>query len=254
MASVAPERGDPAACGPATVSAIVPVFNGERYLAQALRSVRDQTYRPLEIIVVDDGSTDRSADVAQEFGEVRYAFQPHTGLGAALNRGVSMARGAFLAFIDADDLWPPHKLAVQLACFARDSSLDIVFGYIQPFYDAPARAAAPSPGPMSGYSKGTMLVTASAFHRVGAFNPSWRVGDFVDWYVRARECGLTAVMLPEVLLMRRIHADNMGRRERARRTDYLRILKQALDRRTGRAGAPPAAGGVLLPPDVQETE
>jgi glycosyltransferase involved in cell wall biosynthesis len=220
------------------ISVIIPVFNGERYLGEAIQSALAQTYRPLHIMVIDDGSTDDSAAVARTFSDVQYAFQPHAGLGSALNRGLGMARGDFLSFLDADDLWVEHKLATQVGWFRRDPALDVVYGRIRPFrgHDAPHgyREFAPT----AGYVKGTMLITRSAFFRVGLFDPKWTIGDFVDWYVRAEEMGLKSLMLPEVLLKRRIHSNNMGVREKAQRKDYARILKRALDRRNIRPRSP----------------
>ena len=98
------------------VSVVIPVYNGEQYLADAIQSVRDQTYQNVEVIVVDDGSTDESADVAKKFGEaIRYVHQSNGGVGKARNTGIAAARGAYLAFLDQDDLWLPDKLAVQVA-------------------------------------------------------------------------------------------------------------------------------------------
>src|SRR5215469_8348389 len=98
------------------VSCIVPVFNGEQYLAEALDSILTQTYRPLEIIVADDGSTDGTAAVVARYGNrVRYLFQPNAGTAAACNLGIKAAQGDFIGFLAADDLWHPEKLARQLA-------------------------------------------------------------------------------------------------------------------------------------------
>jgi len=98
------------------ISVIIPVYNGERYLAEAIESALAQTWEPVEIIIVDDGSTDGSADVASRFASsVKYDLQPHAGPGAARNRGARLARGDYLAFLDADDLWLKEKLKLQMA-------------------------------------------------------------------------------------------------------------------------------------------
>jgi glycosyltransferase involved in cell wall biosynthesis len=99
---------------PNTITAIIPVHNGERHLAEAIQSVLAQTLPPGEIIVVDDGSTDASAAIAQSFGApVRVLAQPNLGPAAARNLGLAHATGDLLAFLDADDLWTPNKLARQ---------------------------------------------------------------------------------------------------------------------------------------------
>src|SRR6267378_3262722 len=92
------------------ISCIIPVFNGARYLREAVESILGQTYRPIEIIIVDDGSTDNTADVVKNYGDqVRYVCQPNGGPSAARNQGVSVAQGAFVAFLDQDDVWHPEK-------------------------------------------------------------------------------------------------------------------------------------------------
>ena len=217
------------------VSVIIPVFNGERYLAEAIESVLSQTYRPIEIIIVDDGSTDESARVAQQF-PLSYCFQPHSGPGAARNRGVDQARGEFLAFLDADDLWVPEKLAWQIATLAARPELDAVFGQVEQF-NSPDADAIVKPERfagmiLNGLCAGAMLIRRAAFMRVGLFATHWQVGDFVDWYPRAQEAELEIVTLPEVVMRRRVHTSNLTVRLRdTANFEYTQILKAALDRR-----------------------
>ena len=216
------------------ISVIIPVYNGERYLGEAIESVLGQTYRPIEIIVVDDGSTDESAYVAQQF-PVRYYFQQHSGPGAARNLGVEHSRGEFVAFLDADDLWVPEKLAWQLAAFAARPELDAVFGRVEQFRSPDTDSGAPLARfmdmPLNGLHVGTLLVRREAFMRVGWFATNWHVGEFIDWYARAEETGLKSVVLPQIVMRRRLHNDNLTRQERAAAGDYARILKTALNRR-----------------------
>jgi len=220
-----------------STSVIIPVYNGERYLEAAIASVLAQTAPSGEIVVVDDGSTDRSAEVAQSFGApVRCAMEPHSGLPGALNRGVELARGAFLAFLDADDLWTADKLARQLEALAANARLAAVFAHVEQFVSpeldpslAPTLPAGRETGP--AYVAGTMLIRTEAFHHVGRFDLRWQIGNFSEWYLRAQDAGLEHLMLPQILLRRRLHRDNMGIRDRASRGDYARILKGAIDRR-----------------------
>jgi glycosyltransferase involved in cell wall biosynthesis len=229
-----------------SVSVVMPVHNGERYLDAAIRSALGQTEPPAEILVVDDGSTDGSAAVARGFGAPVHCLSgPHAGLSAALNRGIERARGTLLAFLDADDLWIDVKLAGQLRALAADPRLDAVFGHVEQFVspdvEEAARPALPDAVRVApGYLAGTLVIRATAFRRVGPFDPRWQIGNFIDWYLRAQEVGLRSAMLPEVVLRRRLHADNMGTRERASRQAYARILKHALDRRRTAGGGRPA--------------
>jgi len=98
-----------------TVSVVIPVYNGENYLRLALESVLGQTFQDFEIIVVDDGSKDSTPDIAQSFGDrVRYVRQENAGVAAAVNHGISLARGRYFAWLSHDDLWAPEKLSEQL--------------------------------------------------------------------------------------------------------------------------------------------
>lgn len=228
-----------------SVSVVVPVYNCQRYLPEAVESALAQTYRPIEVIVVDDGSTDGSADAAKRFvPPVQYCWQPHSGAGPARNRGVDLARGSFLAFLDADDLWVETKLVLQMAAFDADPELDMVFGHVQQF-PSPELAGSAKPRlrysaeKVPGYVAAAMLIRRDAFVRVGPFESHWHLGEFMDWYLRAIERGLKGLMLPEVVARRRLHADNLGLRERASQGDYLRILKASLDRRRRRSALGP---------------
>lgn len=225
------------------VSVIIPVSNGERYLAEAIDSVLAQTWRPIELIVLDDGSTDGSAAIARRYASpVRYCYQPNAGLASARNEGVLLAHGDFIAYLDSDDIWVPDKLTRQMAVFSENRTLDIVFGHIQQFR-SPKLPLVTASGihvngtPMPGYSAGAMLIKRGSFFHVGLFDKVWRIGEFVDWYLRAMEKGMRSFLLPDVVMWRRIHSDNMGIRDRRHRKDYLHILKSALERRRRRDAA-----------------
>jgi glycosyltransferase involved in cell wall biosynthesis len=217
------------------VSVIIPVYNSERYVAEAIESVLSQTHRSIEVIVVDDGSTDDSAQIVKRYGSVQYYFQPHGGIGSALNRGIQEARGSFFAFLDTDDLWKNNKLIRQMSFLNQNPEPDIVFGHVEHFFsseidDNLRRKLRCPDGLMPGYCRGTMLIKRDTFLNIGPFATDWKLGDFADWYLRATEKGLTSLMLPDVLLRRRIHNFNQGIRNRNYQLDYVRILKAALDR------------------------
>jgi glycosyltransferase involved in cell wall biosynthesis len=223
------------------ISVVVPVYNGERYLAESIRSVLDQGHAALELLVVDNGSTDGTADVARSFPSVRYARLPERGLSQALNFGIERCRGAFLAFLDADDLWPPNRLAVQLDAFTRDPAVEAVFGHVEQFIspelDESAKARLTVRDRyLPGRHRGSMLIRTESFRKVGPFDPSIPYGEFLDWYMRAVDHGLRERMLPDVLTRRRIHGANLGYTERNRRVEYARVLKRGLDRRRRPSG------------------
>lgn len=226
----------------ALVSVVIPAYNHGRYLGEAIASVLAQTCSPMEIIVVDDGSTDDTAAVARRFEpHIRYVYQQHSGAAAARNHGVELATGEYLSFLDADDLWVADKLARQMAALVRTPGLDMISGHVQHFYSAELdettrrqlRVAAdvmPGPGPS------TMLITRRAFDRVGPFATTWQLAETIDWLNRAVEKGLSQGMLSAVVVMRRIHAGHLTAQRRSQ-VDYARVLKATLDRRRKEQGA-----------------
>jgi glycosyltransferase involved in cell wall biosynthesis len=219
------------------VTVIIPVFNGERYLSEAIDSVLNQPYCPIEVIILDDGSTDNSAGIAKRYlPSIKYYYQPNGGLASALNNGISRSEGEYLAFLDADDLWLPDKLNLQIKTFEAEPTLDMVFGYMRQFFspdlEKERRAGIMQIGEkMPGYIKGTMLIRRESFFRAELFDTRWHLGDFVDWYSKALEKGLKSFMIPDVVMERRIHENNMGIKQRKFQSDYLHILKASLDRR-----------------------
>ena len=219
------------------ISVIIPVFNGAAYLEEAIESVLSQTFKPAEVLVMDDGSTDHSRDsVIRLIPAVRYLWQENRGTAAARNSGAELAFGNYLAFLDQDDLWESGKLEMQIDAFEKNKNLDIVFGQVQQFFSpeldekVKSRHYCPS-SPQPGYLPSLMLIKRDAFFRVGLFECQWQIGEWTNWFVRAKEADLNVEVLQQVLVKRRIHSKNKGILERNKRTEYARILKGSLDRR-----------------------
>lgn len=219
------------------VSVVIPCYNAAPYLAEALRSVLSQVPTPHEVIVVDDGSTDGSGDIARGFGDpVRVVRQEQQGASAARNHGVLLSSGDVLAFLDADDVWPPGSLAVRLAPLEHQPELESVSGlvsqFISPELPEEARRKLVSPeGTSRGRVAGSMLIRRPAFDRVGWFDPSFRIGEAIDWVARADMAGVTNRVVETVVLHRRLHTTNTTSRLKDERAEYLRVLKASLDRR-----------------------
>ena len=218
------------------VSVVIPVHNGERYLGASIQSVLDQHHPALELLVIDNGSTDATAEVARSFSSIRYVHLAAKGLCKALNYGIEQCRGTFLGFLDADDLWSPNGLAVRLEVFANDPAVEMVFGHVEQFISpeldesTKARLSIRN-SRLPGRHRGTMLIRPESFRRVGAFEPSLDCGEFLDWYMRAEEQKIREAMLPNVVMLRRIHGANAGYTERHQRVEFARVLKRGLDRR-----------------------
>ncbi len=222
------------------ISCIVPVYNGELYLREAIDSILAQTYRPLEIIVVDDGSTDATPDVAASYGDrLRYVCQANAGPGAARNHGLSLTQGEFVAFLDADDLWHPDKLACQMARFTARPQLDLCVTHIQNFWipelqEEEARFRNhPVSRPLPGYLPQALLARRTAFDRVGPFNPTLRLCSDMDWFLHVAEQGVIIEVLPDVFVYRRWHKTNITRSSREM---LLQVTKSSLDRRRETCG------------------
>jgi len=222
------------------VSCVIPVYNGERYLAEAIASVLAQTYRPIELIVVDDGSTDGSAEVARSYDEVRYIYQPNRGVAVARNVGVEAARGDFIAFLDQDDVWMPNKLDVQVGYLIERPNI----GYVVAKQETFLAEETVKPGWLRGellegeqtsFNPSALVVRKSIFERVGGFYSTYRVASDSDWFFRVKDAGVPMAVLDQVLLRKRVHDGNESRRVRLGSAELLEVVGASI-RRQGRNG------------------
>ena len=228
---------------PPLISVIIPCYNAEAYLAEAIESAIAQDVGTLEIIVVDDGSTDGSSRVARRFGPpVRYVSKANAGISSARNRGVELSAGRYLTFLDADDLWPEGSLRLRLEYMRAHPNTECVFGALEEFVspdldqDKKSRLGR-THAAMPARFAGSMLIERTAFLRVGLFHEGLKVGEMLDWVARAEQAGVVMCLLDAIVLRRRIHGNNTVTREKARRNDYLRALKMSLVRRRAAAAA-----------------
>lgn len=222
---------------PPLISVIIPVYNGERYVAEAIQSVLDQDYQPIEIIVLNDGSTDGTSAVVDQFGgQVRQCYQANHGLGDARNKGVEASHGNYVAFLDADDLWTPQKLSLQMEAMTANRDVDICFGDVAQFVspelqEEKTRDLHANKKPQRGHHPGTMLLHRRTFDQVGPFRNDRQFGEFIDWYARATELSLEVYSIPHLVMKRRLHDSNMGIQKRDARQDYARVLGDVIRRR-----------------------
>ena len=169
-------------------------------------------------------------------------IQERAGSGAARNLGVSVTSGDFIAFLDADDRFLPRTLSTLLAAFAADPDLDVAYAHVREFVSpdiTPEQLSRlrPAVERVAGYLPTNMLMRGEAFLSVGPFVTNLKVGTTVDWSARAAERSFRSVLLDDVLFERRLHAANNGIREQAHRSDYVRVVKAALDRRRAQEAA-----------------
>jgi glycosyltransferase involved in cell wall biosynthesis len=212
------------------VSTIMPVHNGARYITEALDSLRPELRPGDEVIVVDDGSTDDSAQIAKCWaGPVRVEQQSCRGPSAARNRGLDFATGEWITFLDADDSVTPNKLA-HLGRYVSENQADVVYGGQRRFVSPdcmPPGVEIPEIDEAVAVLPGTMLVRRAVFDRAGAFNPALKVGELLDWFDRVRSAGFRIQEAPGVVLRRRRHDKNISA-DPAYRMMTLQAVRQAL--------------------------
>jgi glycosyltransferase involved in cell wall biosynthesis len=224
------------------ISCIIPVYNGEQFLREAIDSVLAQSYRPIEVIVVDDGSTDGTASVARSYGhKVKYLWQVNSGPAVARNLGISTAKGEYIAFLDADDLWHPEKLSFQMSRFRARPDLDLCLTHVEAFITGKLLEK------RGNFLKGDLVVVIAPYttcsslvhrrviDRIGQFNPDLRLGEDTDWFLRLSNSGAVIEIIPQVMVYARLHESNMKENRNVLSRDELlaRVKKSIDERRTG---------------------
>jgi glycosyltransferase involved in cell wall biosynthesis len=220
------------------ISVVIPVYNGEAFLDQAIESVLRQTWPRTEIVVVDDGSSDGSTAIAASY-PVTLVRQRNRGVAAARNVGAERAKGALLTFLDQDDMFLPEKLERQLEALLEKPEAGISVCKMTPFLD-PGQPLPRWIGPTlietdhHSPQTGTMLTWRSAFEHVGPFSETYRMGNDTDWLLRALELDVPIVRLDDALLRYRIHERNESRRMDAVLDDSLKVFRAAVHRKRER--------------------
>lgn len=228
----------PASSTPA-ISCIIPVHNGQTYIAETIESVLQQTVPTDDVIVVNDGSTDNTVAICQSFGKrIRILTQANAGPAVARNTGIANATGQFITFQDADDLWSPEKNEIQLRAFAEDPELMLCVAHVENFLspDVPADQHLPEfaarAKPMAGYTTPCLMARREVFDVVGVFNVNLKHTDAGEWFKRARALKIRERLLPDVLVQRRLHVTNRSRVfADESRAEFLQMLKAGIDAR-----------------------
>ncbi|MDD4085555.1 MAG: glycosyltransferase [Acidaminococcaceae bacterium] len=214
------------------ISVIIPTFNYGAFLGACLDSVRAQTYKNIEIIVVDDGSTDATAEIAAAYPEARYVYQENSGVSAARNRGFDLSTGDFIAFIDADDYWAADKLAKQMAFMGQNPEYGIVFTGQKNFFEnekvrnnAKAVFVADREVKVAIQSA---LIRREVFNKHGGFKEDLRYSEDTEWVMRVRMGGVKSFLLEEILTFRRIHGENLTLRLNPLGNNCMKMLAEKL--------------------------
>jgi glycosyltransferase involved in cell wall biosynthesis len=225
---------------PPLVSVIIPVKNGERFLASAIQSVLEQDYPCYEIIVVDGQSKDRTATIAKSSRLVRYLYQHgESGIATARNLGIQAAKGELVAFLSHDDLWAPNKLSSQVdfmthhpevqytitrVKFILAQGCSIPRGFRQELLD----------GDYVGRMSETLVARRSLFNCIGGFNPDFVVNEDTEWFARTKDNDVLTATIPAVLVFKRIHEENISLSRIGvawSNETILRIAKESIERK-----------------------
>jgi glycosyltransferase involved in cell wall biosynthesis len=216
------------------VSVVMAAFDEEAFIGEALASVLGQSYRPVEVIVVDDGSGDRTAEIAAGYG-VRLLRRPHVGAAAARNAGLAVACGEFWTIFDADDVMPRERIARQVEHLRRNPEDGIVLGLTEAFVSPgeprpthfnPAWDDGPFPA-----CAGTMLARREVLAAVGPYDNGRDLAYDVEWLARAKDAGVQAGHVDQVCLGYRIHRANTSADARAVHVEMFKLLRESLGRR-----------------------
>ena len=217
------------------ISVVIPVFNREKYISDAIQSVINQSLRPKQIVVIDDGSTDNTEKEIRKFGDsVTYICQKNGGVSKARNAGISAVETEYISFLDSDDVWHPKKLEKQVFEFEKHKNLKITLGLcvVSDFANG-------SDIVMDGEKEertfkllfGSALIKRSVFNEVGLLEESLKVGEDTDWFIRAREKKIPFSVHKDVVLFVRKHQSNITNTHRVGTSSVLKVLKIAKDRK-----------------------
>jgi glycosyltransferase involved in cell wall biosynthesis len=213
----------------------MPAYNAAAHIRTALESALAQDYEPFEVVVVDDGSTDETAEIVKSFPGVVYVRQENQGPAAARNTAVAHSRGEFVANLDSDDLLPPTRLSVQASYLLEHPEVGAVFGR-QEWLNAPEWMARDAVyGDLDGIPLSSIMLRREVFDELGGYDTTFVQGEDMDLVVRMRERGFAYAVLPDIVLHRRHHETSLTRGRQWSQQPLLRSLHAKLERERQRS-------------------
>lgn len=221
------------------ITVVIPVFNREKFISDAIQSVIGQTIQPQKIMVIDDGSTDNTEKVVRRFSEfIMYLYQDNCGPSQARNTGILAATTEYISFLDSDDVWHPRKLEIQMNEFEKYRNLKIALGLcldseFSGLSDIPEERNSNEIG--FKLSFGSSLMKLSVFEEVGLLDENLKIGEDTDWFYRAREKCIPISVHRDVVQFVRKHQSNLTKTNRVGASSVLKVLKMAKDRKQGTA-------------------
>jgi GT2 family glycosyltransferase len=216
------------------ISVIIPTYNAAKFIRDAIQCVLDQDYPSVEIIVIDDGSTDNTGEIIQSIdADIRYYKQDNNGAASARNRGIKDASSHLIAFLDVDDLWPENNLRVLVDELMDDPELQVVHGHAQLMMmddETGKFEYVGNPEESFPYYIGAGLYRRSVFQDVGLFDEELAFAEDTDWFERAKHLGIPVKRIDQVTLFVRRHGNNMTSGKADHELHPLRMVKKTLDR------------------------
>lgn len=225
---------------PVDISVILPVYNGSAYLKEAIQSVLSQSFPSLELIIVDDGSTDDSPLIVQELMQIdqriRYLTQENSGVSAARNTGITASNGRFIAFLDQDDRWTTEALHYHITYHQQNVGVGYTLGHQICFLEEDCTPPAwfklqMLDVPHVGYLPGTLMVKQSVFQELGLFDTRYAISSDADWFARANDTQIPMYILPQLILERRIHNENQSQQSRQIHRELFELLSASIRRK-----------------------
>jgi glycosyltransferase involved in cell wall biosynthesis len=218
------------------ISVLIPAYRAEKYIAEAIESALNQTLKPFEVIVVEDGSPDKLYEVAKE-------YEPNVLLFKKVNEGISKTRnfalqkssGNLIAFLDADDYWPENHLESLFKKMEESKHTDMVFGSTREFVSPELNQEQIGKSRKELFSRvpvpGSILIKKEVFEKVGVYDESLQAAEFIDWFDRTKNKGILSESIDEIVLFRRLHLENNGVVNKNSQQDYLKVLRASLARK-----------------------
>jgi glycosyltransferase involved in cell wall biosynthesis len=197
------------------ISVIVVTYNRARFLKEALESIKRQTFKDYEIILVDDGSTDNTREIAKEYPGIRYIYQEHGGISRARNTALKATRGKWIATLDSDDLWGTDKLQKQVDYLHAHPDCRIVFTDYSNFTDIPEdkldRRQRDLLQTVIKWCLPTALIDSRLFDEIGLFDEAMEYSEDTDWIFRLKFYKVNVEhCIEESLYLRRVHSSNIS--------------------------------------------
>jgi glycosyltransferase involved in cell wall biosynthesis len=219
---------------PFSISVIVAVRNGEKYLMRALQSVLAQVCPPQEILVVDGGSTDQSRQIAESAG-VRVVQQVGQGIADAYNCGIAASAGDLVAFLSSDDEWTPDKLQVQAEYMKANPellyTLTLATSRLEDGHTPPAGFRMELLEQEHSGAMETLMARRDVFKKVGPFDTRFQTAEDLDWFARANDLKIPMARIPRVLLLKYVHDANLSLTTPTNNQSILTLLRQSIQRK-----------------------